>query len=122
MTNLNGNPLPSSPKHSVHLGLSYSWYLAAGAFTARWDYYWQDTSYLRTYKSRFDRIDSWEQHNASLAFESSNSRWAVRAWIRNIGNEDIVTGGFTGQLLARGYFLAEPRIYGLSVRYNFGVP
>ena len=58
-----------------------------------------------------------------MIFESADGRWDVRAWIRNIDDEDIVRGH---SLAAdevgnfRNYFLAEPRIYGASVRYSFG--
>ena len=48
----------------------------------------------------------------------------MRACIRNITDEDIVTGHSVAHDQAgnfRNYFMAEPRIYGASLRYNFGV-
>jgi outer membrane receptor protein involved in Fe transport len=120
---LDGNDLPNSPPHSVRLGTAYTWTIAPGALTLRYDYYWQDSSYGREFNTRGDEIDSWDQHNASVIFESAGGRWSARAWIRNLTDEDIVTGHFIASNNSgsfRNYFMAEPRIYGASLRYNFG--
>jgi hypothetical protein len=49
-----------------------------------------------------------------------------RVWIRNLMDDEIVTGHFSwgesGPGNWRSYFLAEPRIYGASLRHNFSVP
>ena len=120
---VSGNEMPNSPPHSIGLGIAHTWPLAAGALTLRYDYYWQDTSFARVFNTPGDKIDSWDQHNASLIFEAANGRWEARAWVRNIADDDIVTGQMIGDDLwggYRSYFLAEPRIFGASVRYNFG--
>ena len=73
---------------------------------------------------RADRIDSWDRHDASATFESADNRWELKAWVRNIEDDNVVTGHAlaTDDLGAfRFYFLAEPRIFGASIRYNFGV-
>ena len=122
---LDGNQLPNSPEHTIKLGLAYTWQAPAlrGSITARWDYYWQDDSYAREFNSIGDQIDSWDQHNASLAYESQDRRWTVKAWVRNLTDEDNVTGKYVTSDTSgfyRNYFLTEPRIYGASVRFNFG--
>lgn len=122
---LDGNSLPNAPEHTIHLGLAYTFQVPAlaGSLTARWDYYWQDDSYGREFNTVGDQIDSWDQHNASLIYESDNGQWTVRAWIRNIGDEDNVTGHYLTSDTSgyfRNYFLTEPRVYGASVRFNFG--
>ena len=122
-TDIGGNQLPNSPRHSVGLGIAHTWALTPGALTLRYDFYWQDKSYSRVFNTPGDQIDSWDLHNASLIFESAGGRWETRAWIRNIADEDIVTGHMIGDDLwgaYRSYFLTEPRIYGASFRYNFG--
>ncbi len=123
--NLSGNRLPNSPEHSIRLGLSYTWPITAirGSLTARWDYYWQDDSYAREFNTVGDHIDSWDQHNASLIYESDDGRWTVRAWVRNIADEDNVTGKYLTADTSgffRNYFLTEPRLFGASLRFNFG--
>jgi len=122
---LDGNSLPNAPENTIHLGLGYTWNLSGfgGDLTARWDYYWQDESYAREFNTVGDEIDAWDQHNASLTYRSSNGRWMARAWIRNIEDEDNVTGHYLTSDTSgyyRNYFLTEPRIFGASVRYAFG--
>ena len=104
----------------MHLAASYTWDVFAGALTARWDYYWQDSSFMTIYNRSSHRIDSWDQHHAMLIFESGNGRWTARAWIRNIENDVHITGGYRRQN-QQTFAVSEPRVYGASVRYNFGV-
>ena len=119
---LDGNALATAPEHSIYLGLAYTWFWQAGALTVRWDYYWQDRSYARVFNRRGDEIDSWDQHNASLTF--AGNRWSIKAWIRNISDEDNVTDHYLHANEAvgpyRNYFLTEPRVYGATLSYSFG--
>lgn len=118
---LDGNHLPNAPEHQISLGVAYTWFLGIGALTARWDYYWQDKMYARAFNRRGDEIDSWSQHNASLALASANGRWTVKVWIRNIEDEDNVTGQYVEEPISgafRNYFLTEPRVYGATLRFD----
>ena len=121
---ISGNQLPNAPEYTFRLGAQYTWPLAsAGNLTLRWDFYWQDDSYAREFNTGGDKIESWDQHNMSLIFESANDDWQVKAFIRNLQDEDNVTGHYLTSDTSgffRNYFLTEPRIYGLSVRYGFG--
>lgn len=122
--NVGGNELPNSPEFSFRLGMQYTWPIAAiaGDLTLRWDYYWQEDSYAREFNTVGDQIDSWDQHNMSLIYESNDGNWQARAFVRNLEDEDNVTGHFLSSDTAgyfRNYFLTEPRIYGFSVRYSF---
>ena len=122
---LSGNNLPNSPEFSLNLGVQYTWPIEQilGAVTLRWDYYWQDDSYAREFNTRGDEINSWDQHNLSFIYESDNGNWQARLWARNLEDEDNVTGHYVTSDTSgyfRNYFLTEPRLYGLSVRYQFG--
>lgn len=121
-TDLDGNSLPSSPEHTIHLGLQYTWDLDAigGSITPRWDYYWQDAMFGREFNTPGDEIDAWDQHNASLIYESFDGHWQVRAWVRNLQNSNNITGHYLTSDTSgffRNYFLTEPRIWGMSLRY-----
>ncbi len=123
-SSLDGKSLPNSPVHTVHVGLAYTWPIdfIAGSLTARWDYYWQSDSYAREFNTPGDKIDSWDQHNASLIYESNDGHWLAKAWVRNLQNEDNVTGKYLTSDTSgfyRNYFLTDPRLYGVSVRYSF---
>jgi iron complex outermembrane recepter protein len=124
LTSLDGKSLPNAPEHTFHFGLAHTWDLPviAGSLTARWDYYWQSKSYAREFNTVGDKIDSWDQHNASLIYESTDGAWQGRLWVRNIADDDNVTGKYLTSDTSgffRNYFLTEPRLYGASVRYNF---
>jgi outer membrane receptor protein involved in Fe transport len=124
-TSLDGNELPNTPENTVVLGAAYTWPLASlsGDLTLRWDYYWQSDAYAREFNTKGDEMDSWDQHNASLIYVSSDQKWEVKAWVRNLQDEDNVTGKYLTSDTSgfyRNYFLTEPRIYGGSLRYNFG--
>ena len=121
--NLDGNELPHAPRHTIKLGLSHTWNTGPSALlTLRWDYYWQSASYAREFNTVGDEIDSWGQHNLSLIYESGGN-WSARAWIRNVQDKEIVTGKYLTSDTSgffRNYFLTEPRIYGISVRFAPG--
>ncbi len=116
--------MPNSPEQTVHVGLAYTWPIdfIAGSLTARWDYYWQSDSYAREFNTPGDKIDSWDQHNASLIYESNDGHWMAKAWVRNLQDEDNVTGKYLTSDTSgfyRNYFLTDPRLYGVSLRYSF---
>jgi outer membrane receptor protein involved in Fe transport len=124
-TDISGNQLPNTPEHSIKLGAAYTWDInaIAGSLTLRWDYYWQDDSFGREFNTVGDQIDSWDQHNAQLIYESLNGQWQARLWVRNLEDEDNVTGHYLTSDTSgfyRNWFLTEPRIWGASVRYMFG--
>ena len=119
---LDGNDLPNAPRHTARVGLARTWEMGAGLLTLRWDYYWQSESYAREFNAVGDEIDSWSQHNLMLLYESGGA-WSARAWVRNLVDEEIVTGKYLTSDTSgffRNYFVTEPRIYGLSLRYVFG--
>ncbi len=122
---IGGNALPNSPEHTIKIGVAYTFQIPAiaGSLTPRIDYYWQDDMYAREFNTVGDEIDAWDQWNVSLIYESDDGRWSARAWVRNLQDEDNITGHYLTSDTSgffRNYFLTEPRIYGASVRYNFG--
>ena len=115
---VSGNRLPEMPEHTLHLAASYTWEFASGTLTGRWDYYWQDSSYMTIFNRPSYRIDSWDQHNAMLVYESGDNRWSARAWVRNIEDDVQIAGGLRNN--DPFFSVSEPRTYGASFRYNFG--
>ena len=119
---LDGNDLPNAPRHTARIGLSHAWNIGSAVLTLRWDYYWQSESYAREFNTVGDHIDSWGQHNLMLMYESGGA-WSARAWVRNLLDDEIVTGKYLTSDTSgffRNYFLTEPQIFGISLRYIFG--
>ncbi len=124
-TNLDGNALPNSPEHTIKLGGNFVTPVSSrffdGNLTLRFDLYWQSKSFSREFNTPGDQIDSWTQMNASATFESNDGKIVVRGWVRNLENNNNVTGMYlTSDTsgLFRNYFLTEPRIAGISLRYS----
>lgn len=122
---LGGKSLPNSPEHTLKLGVAYAMPSPVfdGDLIVRLDYYWQDDMYAREFNTAGDVIESWDQFNLSLIFESADGKWGARAWARNLADEDNITGHYLTSDTSgfyRNYFLTEPRIVGASIRYNFG--
>ena len=122
---LDGKQLPNAPDHGVKLGLAHTWAIGVGdLLTLRWDLYWQSGFHARLFNTRGDAVASWDQHNASLLYESADGRWETKLWVRNVFDSANVTGKYLTtdtSGLFRNYFLTEPRVFGVSIRYDFGV-
>ena len=119
---LDGNDLPNAPRNTARLGLAHTWEVGTGLVTLRWDYYWQSKSYAREFNAVGDEIDSWSQHNLMLVYEGGGA-WSARAWVRNLLDDENVTGKYLTSDTSgffRNYFVTEPQVYGLSLRYVFG--
>jgi len=122
-TNIDGNQLPNSPKNTVSAGAAYTFNFSFGTITPRVDFSWMDDSYAREFNTKGDAIQAWHQWNASLLYSSTDGRWEAKGWVRNIQDDDNVTGKYLTSDTSgfyRNYFLTEPRIYGATVKYNFG--
>lgn len=119
LKDVSGNRIPEAPEHTLHLAASYTWDVAGGALTARWDYYWQDHAYLTVFNRPSHRVSSWDQHNATLIYEHGSGRWSARAWIKNIENDVHITGGLRTSFY-EAFAVTDPRAFGASIRRNFG--
>lgn len=124
-TDLDGNSLPNSPEHTFKIGFTYSAdspiVLLPGRLSFRWDFYWQSESFSREFNTKGDEIDAWTQMNASATYESQNGRLVLKGWVRNLGDNDNVTGMYLtsdSSGFFRNYFLTEPRVAGISFRYS----
>lgn len=120
---LQGNELPNAPEFSVNLGVAYLWPLDNGMeLTAATNYYTQDTFYSRVFNAPNDEVDEWDVWNASLFLRSADDSWYAEGWVRNISDDDNVTGQYLADQnvgLQTNQFLMEPRTYGVTVGYNF---
>jgi len=121
--NLKGNELPNSPKATLSLGAQYTFELPAGwAGTLRGDYYKQGKSYSRIYNSFADRIDSWENVNATLQISNESNGIQLEAYVKNLLDDAPITDLYLtddSSGLFRNGFLLEPRTFGVSIMKSF---
>ena len=123
LADLDGNQLLNSPEWSMNLGGQYTANLPQGYnLSLRLDYYWQDEMYTRLYNREVDRIDAWDIWNAQANLLSPDESWYVRAYVKNIADDDNFVGMYLSSAssgLFTNVFTMEPRTYGLAIGYNF---
>jgi outer membrane receptor protein involved in Fe transport len=121
--NLKGNELPNSPKATLSVGAQYTFELPAGwGGTIRGDYYHQGQSYSRIYNSFADRIDSWENVNASLQISNPGNGIQLEAFVKNLLDDAPITDVYLtddSSGLFRNGFLLEPRTFGFAIQKSF---
>jgi iron complex outermembrane receptor protein len=125
-----GNPAKFAPRDSFTLGASYAYAFSSGAtLTPQADYNYSaristdDANTLRLYPNLYDKTRG-STLNAHLTFESSNRRWQLSAWAKNLTNNfQIVNADDITSFLAvpgKGstywkIFTNTPRTYGLTI-------
>jgi outer membrane receptor protein involved in Fe transport len=120
---IKGNTLPYAPEKSVQFGIQYShevfdnWeitYLAQA--------YWQDEFNARVYNTAPDSIGSWSQTDITVSLTDAYDEWRIEAFVKNVGNNDSVTG-LSAENSSAGRFrlpaILDPRQFGIRVHYRF---
>ena len=66
-------------------------------------------------------MGSWTVADADLTYDSRDNKWSVMAWIRNIGDKAVYTGGSLYPFTPGVYYatIRPPRTYGLRATVNF---
>lgn len=122
--------LPGVPEHRFNAAGSYGIPMGNGLLTLRGDVYYQSQSEnALSLNPKFQRtLDGFPILNASATY--STDKWDVTLWLKNIANEEGISGVYTEQYMgtapAEGYYgngskalVALPRTLGLTVSYRF---
>ena len=122
--NLAGNQLPNSPPAKIKVGAQYSTGALWGDWTSTWrvDGVWQDSYYAREYNSPTDAIDAWGVIDLQARFRNEPKQMDVRLFVKNLTDEDNLTGIIIEDALVGRYRNArmlEPRTYGVIVAKSF---
>jgi len=120
---LTGNELPNAPHYTFSLGAQYNWEFGGGwEGTIRGDYYKQTESFSRIYNSAPDRLDSWENFNATFTVSNYESGWSLEVYGKNLMDDSPLTDTYltddSSGLFRNGFYL-EPRTYGVAVSKTF---
>jgi outer membrane receptor protein involved in Fe transport len=120
---LEGNKLPGAADWTLSLGAEYTMEFGSGWFaTARADYYKQTETFARIYNSDADKIQGWENVNATLTVANDAMGLSVEAFVKNATDEEAITGSYLtddSSGLFRNAFFTEPRTYGVAVSKRF---
>ncbi len=117
-----GDALPFTADFSGNLGATLVFPLADGGVYLRADYIFMDdhaTNVSPEADLRAQDIQDRELLNARIGWRNDN--WNISVWGKNLTDDEYAvqttnTFGFTG---ADFYFLAPPRTYGATLRYDF---
>ena len=127
---LKGMALPGAPKHRFNAAGSYNIELGEGWLVLRGDAYYQsETENAMSLSPKFRRtLDGFAIVNLSATY--SLGAWDTTLWLKNVANEEGVTGVYTeaymGSSPAQHYYgngskalTALPRTLGVTVSYRF---
>lgn len=127
---LKGHRLPGAPEHMLNGAIDYRRTFGSYTFFARVDGFYQSETRNATSQSPlFDvDMDGFAIFNAVATV--SRSTWDLSFWVKNIGNEEGVTGVYTeaymGTAPAEGYFgngskniISLPRTVGVTLGFRF---
>ena len=117
---LGGNELPNAPDYTATLSADYTLPLAGEWLaTLHGDIHWQSDSWWRVFNDHeYNRLDEFYTVNLAAIFENEERGWKVMAYVKNVLDEDALTGAFLNSDdsgLTTNVFLVEPRLYGLRV-------
>ena len=119
---LDGEGLPSAPDLRVALGALGHWDVGSGELYARADFICTDDVQTNTNLDPRSLQSSYSILNGRLGWR--NEQVDVSAWVRNATDENVALvsgaqalfGATDGGLQ---FFLNDPRLYGLTLRYQF---
>lgn len=125
---LAGNELPRAPDVTSSLSGRYTWPVNNGGSVELWGN-WQFTG--EQYFTQFNRDNvrqkAYNVWNARLTYRSPDDRWSVALYGDNILDEDYLTNTLESGVPTPGVdpvapqsFLAAPRVWGVTFRYNLG--
>jgi outer membrane receptor protein involved in Fe transport len=120
---LSGNELPNSPHYTLSIGAQYAWEFGGGwAGTLRGDYYRQTDSFSRIYNTAPDKLEGWENFNATFTMANYESGWSLEVYGKNLMDDAPLTDTYltddSSGLFRNGFYL-EPRTYGVAVTKTF---
>jgi iron complex outermembrane receptor protein len=118
---LHGNSLPRAPKWQADLGAEYDWQFGnGGTLMARYDFSYWSKAYYNEFNTGYASTPNYTLSNARIAYETADGHWQIAGFMKNIFNKAVLTN-VTVSAVNGGTLIsyAEPRTFGLQVRYNF---
>ena len=119
-----GNSLPQAPETSANVSASYTFNLASGyTLIPSATYYYQDEMFSTEFNAAIsDVIDAWDEVNLGLVVIPANGDWTLKAYARNVTDEDNVTMKYnstdvTGNFQTWQY--RDPRTVGVEFTMEF---
>lgn len=112
---------PFAPEYSAVVYLDYNRDIANWLFNAHIDVAYKGEMYLDGDLDENALQDAYTKIDASVGLSSSDGRWDLVLYGRNLTDEATYTASVDAPLSAGIYaaWIEEPRIIGIQARYNF---
>ena len=124
--NCAGQQTPRTPEWSGIFGFDQVIPLGDGKITAGADAQFASKRWLDYGYTPNGHAPGYVTVNAQIGYQSPGGTWSVTAYVNNLNNAKIYTGGVTHTVIApNGYpyiaaTIQPPRMFGVRLRYNFG--
>ncbi len=116
--NNTGNPLGSAPRGKFSAAVDYQIPLRAlGTFSATVSYAWTDDYYTGATKDPRLFVPSYSLVNAAIRLDTTDGRWRVALWGKNLADAEFLLTPSTQGVLAE--YLGEPRTYGVTLTWRY---
>jgi iron complex outermembrane recepter protein len=120
---LNGNNLQNTPQLSISADAQYIQPLPGDySLTARTDVHWQTHFWTSIFQNGASFVGSQYVVDASLQLNPGEDTWYVQGYIKNITNQNNITGQYVGSQTSGLYtnaFYGDPRTYGIELGMKF---
>ncbi|MEM1389946.1 MAG: TonB-dependent receptor [Pseudomonadota bacterium] len=119
---LDGNRLPFSPDYKFAIGVEYEFATPNWTLTPRLDHYQQGGFSSTVFNKPADEFDGYSQTDFKLLFAPENANWDLRAYVKNLADNDDITRVLpAGRLVGRfrEVVILEPRTYGIEATLRF---
>ena len=114
--NNTGHHLSSSPANKFNLSAELNYPVQPGYVVGSINYAWIDTYNTGAAADPRLQIPSYGLVNLNLGYETSDRRYRITAWSRNLGNVSYILTNST-QVIT-GTYLGEPRTFGVTLSAN----
>ncbi|NIB40294.1 TonB-dependent receptor [Pseudomaricurvus alkylphenolicus] len=115
--------LPNAPTAQVTGLLRYSWSALDGTMAIQGDFNYQSENHFDIFNNPATTIDSYTVGNARLSYTSSDEKWGVALYVKNVSDKEYITSisnnaSFPSGLGQVQRFYGRPRWAGVQFTYN----
>ena len=116
---LTGNKLARAPESKIYAGLAFGFPVSNGSLlNVRLEYVYEDEWFTEITNSDVTKVSSHDLIDASIDWISSNQKWTVRLWGKNLSDELYVTSASEVPVRDGYQKFGPPRTYGVSFAYR----
>jgi len=114
-----GNKITLAPDLNFNGLAQYDIPVSFGTFTLQLDWSYQDKVYFDSLNNELLSQGSYWMWNGRVAWASTDDRWEVAAWGRNLGDKEYLSYAFDLSFFGfHEQMLGTPRMFGVELTYR----